>query len=176
MRSKIALFLSIFFTAAFFCFAQEPGRATGILNFSKVEDGFYRGGCPTQEGLKYLKQLGVKTIIDLRSGRCAVGSEKLKAEALGIRHINIPFRFFKLPPKDTDVRMFLQIAADIDSRPAFVHCQHGKDRTGAMVAVYRIAVCGWTAKKAYQEALGNGFNPFYFWVKGFIFRWEKKGF
>lgn len=148
------------------CFAQQ---ARGINKFYKIEEGFYRGGYPTQEGLRYLKQLGVKTIIDLRkSGIAAVKEERKLAEPLGIKYINIPFGFFKKPPKDEDIKMFLAIVSSQENRPAFVHCHSGRDRTGMMVAAYRIAAQGWPKEKAYKEARDLGFHPFYLPMRNFI--------
>src|SRR6186713_2761784 len=38
-----------------------------IFNFGMINANYYRGGQPKAEGVKALKALGVKTIIDLRS-------------------------------------------------------------------------------------------------------------
>jgi protein tyrosine/serine phosphatase len=34
----------------------------------------------------------------------------------------------------------------------FVHCQAGRDRTGTVVACYRILQCQWTTEQALREA------------------------
>jgi protein tyrosine/serine phosphatase len=47
--------------------------------------------------------------------------------------------------------------------PAFIHCQHGADRTGTMVAVYRVRVQGWTKEDAIKEMMEEkyGFHHVY---------------
>jgi protein tyrosine/serine phosphatase len=41
----------------------------------------------------------------------------------------------------------------------FVHCQHGADRTGMMVAAYRVMEMGWTPEEAAAELPRFGFHP-----------------
>jgi protein tyrosine/serine phosphatase len=47
---------------------------------------------------------------------------------------------------------------DTDQHPIFVHCLHGRDRTGLMTAVYRVHFDGWPVEKAYEEMLECGFD------------------
>ena len=54
-------------------------------------------------------------------------------------------------PKQEEVVQFLKIVTDPAKQPVFVHCLHGADRTGTMVAVYRIIVEGWDKEKALEE-------------------------
>ncbi|MCI0337917.1 MAG: hypothetical protein L0226_10090, partial [Acidobacteria bacterium] len=35
--------------------------------------------------------------------------------------------------------------------PVFVHCAGGRHRTGVLIAIYRMEVYGWDARKAYDE-------------------------
>jgi tyrosine-protein phosphatase SIW14 len=43
-------------------------------------------------------------------------------------------------------------------KPLLVHCEHGQDRTGLVVAAYRVTVCGWTKQWAMNEALEYGYR------------------
>jgi len=43
-------------------------------------------------------------------------------------------------------------------KPALVHCKHGADRTGCIVAIYRIVNCGWTRENAIKEFRYGGFH------------------
>ena len=61
-------------------------------------------------------------------------------------------------PHDDDVVRFLQIVTDESRLPAFVHCRRGADRTGMMVAIYRIAVQGWDKEQAIAEMTQGGFR------------------
>ena len=53
------------------------------------------------------------------------------------------------------------MATTPELQPVLVHCQHGSDRTGTMVAIYRIAYEGWSKEEATNEMIngGYGFHP-----------------
>ena len=174
MLKKATVYFFILFFSACFCFAASCNKPEGIINFYKIEDGLYRGGYPTQQGLKNLKQIGVKTIIDFRNHGKDVSQEKRYAKALGTKYINIPFGFLRTPPEDAQIKNFLEVVKDSKNRPVFIHCQHGTDRTGMMVATYRIAAQGWSCQKAYQEAKSLGFHSFYIPMRNFIFNKAEK--
>ncbi len=40
----------------------------------------------------------------------------------------------------------------------FVHCEHGQDRTGLIVAIHRVQADGWTKADAEGEMLAHGFH------------------
>ena len=48
---------------------------------------------------------------------------------------------------------------DKATAPVYVHCQFGQDRTGTMVAMYRMHKDGWNGDQALQEMLQYGFKP-----------------
>lgn len=64
-------------------------------------------------------------------------------------------------PENEDVIEFLRIVTTPARQPVLVHCRHGSDRTGMMVAIYRIVVEGWTKAQATDEMVngGYGFHP-----------------
>jgi tyrosine-protein phosphatase SIW14 len=138
-----------------------------IKNFHVVTDGFYRGAQPSPEDIEVLARMGVKTIVSLRCGRRAAQAEKAAAEAAGIHYENIPLSYWKIPTEQT-IDRFLDLVSDTSNRPVFVHCFHGADRTGLLVACYRIARLGWTFQEAYDEMKRCGFHRFgvrhYKWV------------
>lgn len=130
----------------------EPMDERGLPNLHKVSDDLYRGAQPTAEGVEQLKALGVKTIISLRSSDTGKGLP-IPSE---IAYERIPMTAWR--PNDPDVVRFLQIVADESRLPAFVHCRRGADRTGMMVAIYRIAVQGWEKEQAIVEMTRGGFR------------------
>ncbi len=67
-------------------------------------------------------------------------------------------RFKTWHPEDEDVVKFLRIATTPAMQPVLVHCEHGSDRTGTMVAIYRIAFEGWTKAQATDEMVDGGFG------------------
>jgi protein tyrosine phosphatase (PTP) superfamily phosphohydrolase (DUF442 family) len=130
----------------------------GLPNLHKVTDGLYRGAQPTAEGIKELEKLGVKTIINLRSGHSdkqALGNSRITVES-------IPLQAWS-DPTENDVAQFLRIVTDKNRQSVFVHCQHGADRTGTMCAVYRVAVQGWTRRQATDEMTDGDFGFHSIW-------------
>ena len=125
----------------------------GLSNFAQVDAGLYRGAQPTAAGMEVLASLGVKTIVNLRT----LHSDLDELEGKGFRHARIPCNAWH--PEEEDVVRFLAIAADPANRPVFVHCEHGADRTGMMVAAYRVAAQGWSAEAAAAELPRFGFHP-----------------
>jgi protein tyrosine/serine phosphatase len=102
--------------------------------------------------MQNLKQMGIKTFVNLRwlhSDRRKIG--QLEAE---YKHIHMQ----AWHPEEHDVVEFLQIVTNPKRTPVLVHCQHGADRTGTTVAVYRIAVQGWSKEEAIREMTQGGFG------------------
>ena len=123
----------------------EKIELAGCGNLYKVSDTLYRGQQPTAEGFKELEKLGIKTVVNLRSLHS--DRDELEGTVLEYEHI----RMEAWDPESEEVKAFLEIATNPEKQPVFVHCMHGADRTGTMVAVYRIVVEGWETEKAAEE-------------------------
>ncbi len=132
---------------------------TDIPAFSQVNDRLYRGGYPKPEGYARLKALGVKTIINLSDDTKYAAQEKETAQEQGFDWVSIPLSVYTWP-EDEKVLKFLKTVLSPEAQPVFVHCSNGRDRTGAMIAVYRTVVEGKGPKESYKEALAHGFWPF----------------
>jgi len=129
----------------------------GLPNFHRVTKDLYRGAQPTKEGIGRLKEMGIKTIVNLRS---------FHSDRDEIGNLEFDYEHIKMQawhPEDEDVIRFLKIVTDKDRTPVFVHCQHGADRTGLMCAIYRIAVCGWNKNEAIKEMVEGGFGYHKIW-------------
>lgn len=137
--------------------AASP-TAPGVHNFTEVDEHIYRGGQPTVEGLKSLAKLGVKTVIDLRASEQL--DEKKQVEALGMKYLHFSMPALSAPP-DERVAEVLKVLEDPTAStnwPVFIHCMRGKDRTGLIVACYRIKHQGWDNQKALEEAKQHGLS------------------
>ena len=141
----------------------EKLQLPGVHNVGKVSDALFRGGQPSQQGLVELRKLGVSTVVDLRGNRGPVEWERSQVESLGMRFVNIPIGGMS-PPSDAQVAQFLKLFRDEPNPRVFVHCYYGSDRTGVMVAAYRIAQQNWTADQAATEMNSFGFH--YHWYRG----------
>ena len=132
---------------------------TALDHFFKVDDGLYRGAQPTDEGFRQLKAMGVKTIVSLRAQSSGESRpERELVESLGMGWHSFRMRMY-WRPSDSQARAFLALALDPANQPVFVHCQRGEDRTGSLVALYRIVKQGWQPQEAYHEALALGLAP-----------------
>lgn len=142
------------------CSSSGAGRVRlPIPHFLQVDSRLYRGGQPTDEGYRRLADLGVKTVVNLRTDE-EVGLEETRhlVESLGMRWVSLPMRAYGRPT-DAQIDAFLQAVGDPRQQPVYIHCRQGKDRTGTMVAVYRIVEDGWEPERAYREARALGLTP-----------------
>src|SRR6267143_3957102 len=131
--------------------AQSEPRYAELPNFHQVNPQLYRGAQPKAGGLQRLKALGVKTIVNLRGKDEHTGAESAEAQSLGLLYYNVSLPEFA-SPKDAEVQRVLDIINTAANQPVFVHCRHGEDRTGTIIACYRIAHDGWTLSQAKAEA------------------------
>ena len=129
----------------------------GLSNLHRVTDLIYRCAQPTADGMHSAEKLGIKTVISLR----AFHSEKDEVESTTLRTERIRFKTWH--PEDEDVVRFLKIVSNTNAGPFLVHCQHGSDRTGMMIAIYRVAVQGWKKDEAIQEMTDGGFGFHEMW-------------
>jgi protein-tyrosine phosphatase len=125
--------------------AAEAVELAGCPNLYKVNSRLYRGAQPTKEGFAQLSELGIKTVIDLRSFH----SDRNLLEGTDMDYVHISMEAWDA--EYNEIFEFMKVAVDDSKQPVFVHCQHGADRTGTMIAAYRIVVGGWSKEKALTE-------------------------
>jgi len=131
----------------------------GIDNFYEVDEHVYRGAQPTYEGFNYLAKIGVKTVLDLREDHKQSSGEAQVAASLGMQYVSVPMTGMT-PPTEAQITKILALLEDGKSGPVFVHCNRGADRTGAVIAAYRIDYDHWNNGRALKEALLFGMSPF----------------
>jgi len=73
-----------------------------------------------------------------------------------MKYVAIPWHC-SFPQDDVFVR-FLKLLKENPGKKIFVHCRLGDDRTGMMIASYRMAVEGWSADDAMLEMQHFGFT------------------
>jgi protein tyrosine/serine phosphatase len=129
-----------------------PIQMRGVGNLYKITDSLYRSEQPTEEGMKHLKKMGIKTVISLRVFHSDFGNTKktgLLYEELSVKPWHI---------EDEDVIRVLQIIRKRENGPFLMHCWRGADRLGLMVAMFRIVEQGWTKDEAIDEMVNGGYE------------------
>ena len=142
-----------------------PAR-DGIANFDRVNENLYRGAQPNSFGIEALARLGVKTIINLRMAHDVWPAEDAEAKARGITYTNVPLSGLGRPTNE-QVAIVLSILENARA-PVFVHCKFGCDRTGTIIACYRIKHDRWTSEQALAEAKEYGMSSAEVGMKNFV--------
>ncbi len=152
-------------------FAGPPVQ--GIHNFFRVDDHVYRGAQPTNQGFQYLAQIGIKTVLDLREDDYRASAERHVVTNLGMQYVNVPMTGLT-PPTEAQISKILALLEDSSTGGVFVHCKRGADRTGAVIAAYRIDHDHWNNARAFKEAMGLGMSFFQLPRQGYILRFQPR--
>ena len=130
----------------------SPAKAsiTGIDNFGQVDAHLYRGAQPQPAAYAELKTLGIDTIVRFNPEGQDMAAEKSQVESLGMKFVSLPWSGLGEPTRE-QVVSFLSLLRDNPDAKIFVHCRLGADRTGVMVALYRLTFSRWDAARAVAE-------------------------
>lgn len=179
-QMRLALVLAILLTGAAGP-AVAPAAAQSAIpieRFQRVDEGLYRGAQPSVEGFRRLRDLGVKVVVNLRmEPDVRKTNERQTVESLGMRFVHLPVEdgnFFTRSRRIPEIviRAFFALLDDRSSGPVFVHCHRGADRTGALVAFYRVARQGWDNQRALKEARDIGLRSWYHGLQDQISRFN----
>ena len=174
MIRKIPPFLLIILIAGSPALADAPNRPSlwavpiqlpGVQNLHKINDNLYRSAQPTKQGMRNLKQFGIKTIINLRGFHS--DTDELRGTGLLDKELSVKTWHIE----DEDVIRVLKIIKGKDNGPFLFHCRHGADRTGVMSAMYRIVEQGWSRDEAIEEMVKGGYGFHSMWLN--IIRYVK---
>lgn len=163
MRIKSFIFLTSILTVSFSCGvspALVEGRPSNwsqkiqcadFYNLYSVDENLFRSEQPTKNGMKGLEDIGVKTVLNVRNIR------NDNTEGKGVNIILKHFRINTWTISYDEVISALKIIQE-SPKPVLIHCKHGSDRTGCIVAVYRMAFMGWEKDKAIEEFKSGGYG------------------
>jgi uncharacterized protein (TIGR01244 family) len=111
----------------------ESVDAALVPNYVVVRPGLAAAGRPTDEGLRQLKALGFRTVVDLRAAsEDGQPAEKALVEAQGLRYLHVPVTPATFSAADVDAVQAVLSAAD--AGPVLLHCASA-NRVGALWAV-----------------------------------------
>ena len=135
----------------------QPVAQAQLPNLHRVDDGLWRSALPRHPETATLRALGIRTVINLRpqgDPPWFAGSD-IATRQVGIDTWNV---------SEAQLRDVLRIAIDPAQRPVLIHCTHGADRTGLMVAAYRMVVQGWSEADAEREMIHGGYGYHPVWI------------
>jgi protein tyrosine phosphatase (PTP) superfamily phosphohydrolase (DUF442 family) len=122
-----------------------PLEIKGLSNLHQVTPMIYRSAQPDNNSGSAIAKLGIKTVLSFR--------KRNKDEPLhktpGVVFKRYPLYTWDIEEKD--ILAVLRILNDPANQPILVHCTHGADRTGLMMASYRMIVQNWSKQAAIAE-------------------------
>jgi len=134
-----------------------PIKEKGVPNLFKVNNMLYRSGQPTKEGMKSLKKMGIKTVVNL----CPNSSDKDEVSSTGLHIEQVKMNPWNI--EDEDIIAVLRILGDKRNAPFLIHCLKGSDRTGIICAMYRIIYEGWSKEDALTSMVNGNFGYHEIW-------------
>jgi protein tyrosine/serine phosphatase len=144
----------------------KPVTLQGVPNLNQVTPILFRSAQPDADGFANMaKSLKIKTVIDLRESKtdeALLSSSKIKAYYVPMNALHIT--------NEQIVAALNLIKSHEGEGPILVHCQHGADRTGVVMAMYRIIYQGWSKQQAIDEMKNGGYNfhAIFFNIPSFI--------
>ena len=147
------------------------------LVVTPVTAEIYRGGKPSPEQLAEMAGLGIRTVINLQGGDLEnflwapiirrwepgeipenIAKEQELVIDLGMHFLSIPINSLAKfsEEKSLAVDLALEIMGNPDYQPIYLHCEYGRDRTGLLIALYKVKYLGWHPLAAYREWIQMG--------------------
>ena len=128
-----------------------PIIGSSLDNLYQVDEGLYRSEQPDTEAFADLAKLGIGEVLNLREYHS--DDDEAAGSDMALHHIKI----------DTGAISEEQLVAALDiiihrKAPILVHCWHGSDRTGAVIAAYRIVMENWSKERAIDELIEGGYG------------------
>ena len=123
----------------------------GLNNLYQIDEGVFRSEQPDKLDFAQLEKLGITEVLNLRRWH----SDDKEAKNTNLILYHVPMRAGKV--KENNVVQALKI---IQNRKGniLIHCKHGADRTGLIVAMYRIVFQNYTKEQAIKEMTEGGFG------------------
>lgn len=133
----------------------------GIPNFAVVEPGVYRGGQPTPEGWAWLQSQGFVYVVKLNTWKEGADPTVYGAHGMVVQDDGIIDLWHQTLAKPDSYKVDSAVQSIVNHAGkciVYVHCEHGQDRTGLIVAIYRVLFEHWSKADAEAEMLQHGFH------------------
>jgi len=133
----------------------------GLSNLYKIDDQVYRSEQPNAKDMVTLRDYGIKSVLNLRNAHNDKG--ETKGTNLDIYHV--PINTWRMSYEELVKSVAILQTAD---KPVLVHCIHGSDRTGCVIAAYRLIHYNWTKEEAIKELTEGGYGYHAKWFPNII--------
>lgn len=133
----------------------------GFSNLWRISDSVYRSEQPGKKEMKALEKFGVKTILNLRNYHS--DNDEAKGTTLVLEHLTMNASEIN----EKNIMQAMQIIRNA-KKPVLIHCLHGSDRTGCMVASYRIIFQNWSKEDAIKELRNPAFGYHEKWFPNIV--------
>lgn len=129
----------------------RPIIGTRLQNIYLVDKGIYRSEQPEKGDLDTIKSLGIKEVLNLREFHS--DQDDLADKSLFLHRV-------KLRTGSITEQQIIESLRIIHNRrgPILIHCWHGSDRTGVIIAAYRIIFNDWSKSDALDEMVNGGYG------------------
>ena len=146
--------------------SQKATLIDEAKNFYRVDELLFRSAQLDGGDAAKLHELGIKSIVNLR--HFSRGGDK---RAFGDQFwlANKPLQSWEIKP--AQIADVLRTIRERQKEGAvLVHCYHGADRTGLVVAMYRVIYQGWSLGAARSEMIDGGYGFHSMWqdIAGFL--------
>jgi uncharacterized protein (TIGR01244 family) len=164
LRLSAVLVMGTFMVAVVSAAQVTRKDIPGISTFAQVETTIACGGSTKPEAIREIKNLGFKSVINLRLASeegAQVEAEQAAVKAAGLNYVHLPFNAQSPDPHLID--NFIAAVTRPANTPAYVHCAAG-GRAAALWMIKRVLADGWDQARALEEAnalgLNDRFRPF----------------
>lgn len=140
-------------SSLFWVGCATPAAVNGVPNFAAVAPGVFRGGQPNEAGWQFLRSLGVPNIVKLNRETADPPPAEMNAYFIPLPPATV-WEWFQ-QPRSNDVWRAVQV---LKFGGTYVHCQHGRDRTGLVIGCYRLWHDGWSEAAAAREMSALGYH------------------
>ena len=141
--------------------AAQAVELEGVENLHRVSAELYRSGQPTPVGFTNLQTLGIRSVLNLR---------EYHKDTRRARHTDLHLMAYPVAAGQVtaaDIENCLNLIAQAP-KPVLVHCWHGSDRTGIVVAAYRIVFEGYSVQAAEAEFRTETYGHHEFWYGNLV--------
>jgi len=141
----------LFFFSGLFSQTSVKIDNLALNNLYQIDKGVFRSEQPDKLDFANLEKLGITEVLNLRRWH----SDEKEAKNTNLILYHVPMRAGNIKEKDV-----IQALKTIRDRKGniLIHCKHGSDRTGLIVAMYRIVFQNYTKEQAIKEMTEENFG------------------